>query len=132
MNNRRRFLFGAAALLAAPAIARASSLMPVSDWSRLPLYWGDGVHDDTPYIQAALDKLAPGHNMTFVARPHYTLTPLDFSRCTYNVIDLRDCFEETVLWKENIGRANYINLTWTPTGIFASPSAVVYSDPPLS
>lgn len=54
MNNRRRFLFGAAALLAAPAIARASSLMPVSVLN--PVLWGDGFHDDTTAIQRLIDK----------------------------------------------------------------------------
>lgn len=55
--SRRRFLFGAAVLLAAPAIAKASSLMPISTapW-RAPKLWGDGIHDDTAAIQWMLDN----------------------------------------------------------------------------
>lgn len=65
INNRRRFLFGAAALLAAPAIARASSLMPVSMLN--PILWGDGVHDDAPALQRIIDR---GIRNGFVSLPH--------------------------------------------------------------
>lgn len=53
--NRRGFLAGVIALAAAPAIVRADSLMKVVV-PRLPKLWGDGVHDDTAYLQALLDK----------------------------------------------------------------------------
>jgi polygalacturonase len=52
--SRRRFLFGAAALLAAPAIAKASNLMPISVL-KPPKLWGDGIHDDTAAIQHFID-----------------------------------------------------------------------------
>lgn len=53
-NSRRGFLFGAtAALLAAPAIARASSLMPCSV---PPVFWGDGIHDDSAALQWEIDR----------------------------------------------------------------------------
>jgi len=45
MMNRRSFLTACLATLSAPAIVRASSLMPLS--VRLPILWGDGLHDDT-------------------------------------------------------------------------------------
>lgn len=57
--NRRGFLGG---LLAAPAVITTSGLlMPVRAWAETdvwqaaPVFWGDGVHDDTAAIQAALD-----------------------------------------------------------------------------
>lgn len=52
--QRRSFLGAMLAAAAAPAIIRASSLMPVSvrrDWFTL---YGDGVTDDTAAIQALL------------------------------------------------------------------------------
>lgn len=48
--SRRRFLFGASALLMAPAIAGAESLMPISTLGHAPRYWGDGTHDDKPNL----------------------------------------------------------------------------------
>lgn len=57
---RRRFLFGAAAAVAAaslaPAIVRAANLMPIS--TRNPVLWGDGVHDDTSALQAMIRDAA--------------------------------------------------------------------------
>jgi hypothetical protein len=56
-TSRRGFLAGLAALVAAPAIVRVSSIMPVkavpplSKWYTL---WGDGVHDDTAGVDAML------------------------------------------------------------------------------
>lgn len=67
---RRGFLFGLAAAMAAPAIVRASALMPVKPWARI--LYGDGVHDDADAINAltwgepvvfpggALINVAPG------------------------------------------------------------------------
>lgn len=52
--SRRRFLIGAAALLAAPAIAEASNLMPISVL-KPPKLWGDGIHDDTDALQWRAD-----------------------------------------------------------------------------
>lgn len=53
---RRRFLFAGAALLAAPAIARADSLMPISSRILTPKLWGDGIHDDTYALQWLINK----------------------------------------------------------------------------
>ena len=51
--SRRIFLGG---LLAAPAIVRASSLMPI--WTPKPfILWADGVHDDHPGLQAWFNGL---------------------------------------------------------------------------
>ena len=51
--DRRSFLTG---LLAAPAVVLTPGLlMPVRAWDESPVFLGDGVHDDTPAIQAALD-----------------------------------------------------------------------------
>lgn len=51
--TRRGLLTGLGAFLAAPAIVRASNLMPVKDW--LPRIIGDGIHDDWEGLQAALN-----------------------------------------------------------------------------
>lgn len=61
--SRRRFLLGAGALLAAPAIVRVASIMPVSvmkptGWEHMAtlgpaMFWGDGA----PRIQAAIGSL---------------------------------------------------------------------------
>lgn len=58
--SRRRFLFGAgaAALLAAPALVHASSLMKLSV-PRVPKLWGDGIHDDSAALQYLIDQQAP-------------------------------------------------------------------------
>lgn len=123
LANRRRFLIGTVALLAAPAIVKASNLMPVSDWSRLPLYWGDGIHDDTPYIQASLDALPPGGWLSFGGQKLFTMTPVDFSRCMYNYVDLRNCITSNFSVKVNLGRSNYINLARDrPNGSVTEPS----------
>lgn len=78
--NRRGFLAGILACAAAPAIARAASLMPVKalesgvlvpdlelgvyainfealqvDAFRRAVLYGDGIHDDTKAVQALLD-----------------------------------------------------------------------------
>lgn len=52
MLTRRTLLTGLGAIIAAPAIVRASSLMPVKAWRTMPMLWGDGVHDDTAALQA--------------------------------------------------------------------------------
>lgn len=54
--KRRGFLLGVGALLAAPAIAKADSLMQISSRVLTPKLWGDGIHDDTFALQALLDK----------------------------------------------------------------------------
>lgn len=54
--NRRGFMGSILALGLAPAIVRASSLMPVI--ARIPdslILYGDGIHDDTKAMQAFLD-----------------------------------------------------------------------------
>lgn len=43
--SRRGFIGGLGAILAAPAIVKASSLMPVR--ALVPTLYGDGIHDDT-------------------------------------------------------------------------------------
>ena len=48
--SRRKFLFGAGATLAATVVA-----VPVAEALSVPTLWGDGVHDDTEALQAALD-----------------------------------------------------------------------------
>ena len=53
MTDRRGFLGAMLAAAAAPAFVKAGVLMPVRD-TRLIL-WGDGIHDDTQALQAALD-----------------------------------------------------------------------------
>lgn len=53
--SRRRFLFGAAALIAAPAIAKAANLMPISVL-KPPKLWGDGIHDDTEALQTYIER----------------------------------------------------------------------------
>lgn len=54
--KRRSFLIGLGALVAAPAIVRATSIMPVRV---VPLYipeiYGDGLRDDTAGLQALLN-----------------------------------------------------------------------------
>lgn len=58
--TRRLFFLGAAALVAAPSLVRASSLMPVSVWDRQPRYYGDGIRSDLPHLQWLLDRAKPG------------------------------------------------------------------------
>lgn len=48
--DRRALLTGISALLCAPAIVRASSLMPIR--SLVPILWLDGIHDDTEALAA--------------------------------------------------------------------------------
>lgn len=55
ISSRRGFLFGAAAVALAPAIVRASNLMPISVL-KPPRLWGDGIHDDTEALQHLIDK----------------------------------------------------------------------------
>lgn len=55
--KRRGLLLGLGALFAAPAIAKAANLMPVSVPS-LKL-WGDGIHDDTEALQDFVDRRIP-------------------------------------------------------------------------
>ena len=50
MLNRRTALFTVSAFLAAPAIARAATLMAIS--APRPILWSDGVHDDAPALNA--------------------------------------------------------------------------------
>jgi hypothetical protein len=50
MIHRRNLFLG---LLAAPAVVRASSLMPI--YAPPLVLYGDGVHDDTEALQAYLD-----------------------------------------------------------------------------
>ncbi len=54
---RRTFLTGIAGVIAAPAIVRASSLMPVRTIP--PTLWGDGIHDDTAALQWLLNSGKP-------------------------------------------------------------------------
>jgi hypothetical protein len=59
--RRRSFLTGLIAAMAAPSIARADNLMPIS--TRLlqaPKFWGDGIHCDAAAIQWALDHAKGG------------------------------------------------------------------------
>lgn len=59
--SRRGFLFGAAAVALAPAIVRASNLMPISVL-KPPRLWGDGIHDDTEALEWFIEKEAlTGH-----------------------------------------------------------------------
>jgi hypothetical protein len=54
MIQRRGFLAGLGALLAAPAVIRTPGLlMPVK---RQLILWGDGIHDDTAALQAMVDR----------------------------------------------------------------------------
>lgn len=56
--NRRSFIGSILALGLAPAIVRASSLMPVI--ARIPdslILYGDGIHDDTKAMQAFMDGM---------------------------------------------------------------------------
>lgn len=61
MIDRRSLLRG---LMAAPAVIAAGSLMPIRSIERLlmPTLWGDGIHDDTDALQAALSG-KPFRNM---------------------------------------------------------------------
>lgn len=52
MLSRRLFLGASASILGAPAIVRASSLMPV--YTRPLFIFGDGFHDDAPGLEAYL------------------------------------------------------------------------------
>lgn len=52
--NRRSLLIGLGSALLAPAIVRASSLMPLREY--VPILWGDGIHDDSDGLQACLDR----------------------------------------------------------------------------
>src|SRR5260221_4715067 len=54
MMNRRSLLIGLGSALLAPAIVRASSLMPVRE--SVPILWGDGIRDDSEGLQACLDR----------------------------------------------------------------------------
>lgn len=70
--SRRRFLFAAGALLAAPSIARAASLMPISTMGHPPRYWGDGIHDDAPNLNWQLSQ--PGRQVDVIFRPYHLFT----------------------------------------------------------
>jgi hypothetical protein len=52
MMNRRGLLLGLGSLLAAPAIVKISSIMPVHDWTET--LYGDGIHNDIPALAALL------------------------------------------------------------------------------
>lgn len=56
MTTRRGFLGGLGALVAAPAIVRASSLMAIKALP-LPTLYGDGVHCDAEGVEAAFAGL---------------------------------------------------------------------------
>ena len=54
--SRRGFLGAMLAVAAAPAIVKASSLMPIYvPKPAILTLWGDGVHDDTLALQALID-----------------------------------------------------------------------------
>lgn len=59
MPTRRGFLLGALAVLATPAIVRASSLDPIQDIYKVRTHtlWGDGIHDDGAAIDAYMRGL---------------------------------------------------------------------------
>ncbi len=52
-TTRRGFIGSLLAIGAAPAIARAESLMPL--WIHRPILWADGINDDAPALQALID-----------------------------------------------------------------------------
>ena len=62
---RRGFLAGSGGLLMAPAIVKAEALMRIAP----PLYWGDGLHDDTAALQAMLDRAGQAGRATFTMPP---------------------------------------------------------------
>lgn len=51
--TRRSILTGIAALIATPAIVRASNLMPIKSY--IPILYGDGIHCDADAIMACLN-----------------------------------------------------------------------------
>jgi hypothetical protein len=87
--SRRGVLLGLGAMMAAPALVRASSLMPVV--SHLVL-WNNGVHDDTAAFQAVLDGgtvllrdgsvvAAPEGLTVRLSAPGVVRRPLTIRRC---------------------------------------------------
>lgn len=67
MLTRRGFLRGVLAAGAAPAIVKASRLMPIYvPRPQLLTLWGDGAHDDT----AALQALINGQPVLFNGQPY--------------------------------------------------------------
>lgn len=83
MNLHRRSLLTAAlAALAAPAIVRADSLMRLPP-RRLPVLWGDGLHDDTAALQLLIDN-ARGQYVEFPPGTYAISSPLRFHHAHVN------------------------------------------------
>ena len=71
-TTRRGFLIGAAAtIIAAPAIVRATSIMPVHDWQHWTGYSGPTLEDMRRLIECMAEhKALPCHNGNYVAYVH--------------------------------------------------------------
>lgn len=52
--DRRTLLARAGAVMAVAAIA-PSTFARAASWNAMPILWGDGVHDDSPGLQALID-----------------------------------------------------------------------------
>lgn len=99
--TRRLFFLGAAALVAAPSLVRASSLMPVSVWDRQPRYYGDGIHSDAPHLQWVLDHADPTKAVKFKPGTYYLGESLRLTK-PFVVLDA-----ESVKFNMNLVRGDY-------------------------
>lgn len=126
--QRRNFLGGLGALLVAPSVVRAASLMPVSNQALGVMLWGDGIHDDTAAIQRMINLAKPGAVVQIPAGNFRLTGPMWFRpdsggfQGVHRETFFRPDFSREWKWPANCGVLNFPEVVATDMGLSHSAS----------